>query len=63
MIKPGSHVAILDDVFATGGTAAAAEQLIQMSNSLVVANIFIIQGKTSNESGILKAPTYSLFKV
>ena len=53
----------MDDVFATGGTAAAAEQLIQMSDSIVVANVFIIQGKTSNDSDILKAPTYSLFKV
>ncbi|KAI9268877.1 adenine phosphoribosyltransferase-like protein [Phascolomyces articulosus] len=63
VIQPNSRVAILDDVFATGGTAAAAEKMIQMAGAIVVADVFIIQGKTSNDSGILKAPTYSLFKV
>ncbi|KAI9493452.1 adenine phosphoribosyltransferase [Zychaea mexicana] len=62
-IQVGARVAIMDDVFSTGGTAAAAERLIRMAGATVVADVFIIQGKNSNDAGVLQAPTYSLFSV
>jgi adenine phosphoribosyltransferase len=39
----GSRVLILDDVIATGGTAAAAAKLVQMSGGLLVGFGFIVE--------------------
>jgi adenine phosphoribosyltransferase len=41
-IKPGSRVLIHDDLLATGGTAAAAAELIQMQKGKIVGFAFII---------------------
>jgi adenine phosphoribosyltransferase len=42
-IREESHVVIVDDVLATGGTAKAAEELVQMQGGYVVAYAFVIE--------------------
>jgi len=41
-IKKGSHVVIHDDLLATGGTAAAAAELVKMQGGTVTAFSFLI---------------------
>ncbi|HEY9827491.1 MAG TPA: adenine phosphoribosyltransferase [Stenomitos sp.] len=41
--KPGSRVLLVDDLLATGGTAAAAAQLIEKTGSSLVGCAFIIE--------------------
>jgi len=42
-IEPGQNVLIVDDVLATGGTAAAATQLVEKLGGKVVALSFVIE--------------------
>ena len=42
-IAPGEKVALVDDLLATGGTAAAAVELIQDAGGVVQAAIFLIE--------------------
>lgn len=42
-IEPGTRVAILDDLLATGGTAKAACELVEMAGGTVVAIGFVIE--------------------
>jgi len=42
-IAPGEKVALVDDLLATGGTAAAAIQLIQAAGGVLQAAIFLIE--------------------
>lgn len=42
-IKPGQRVAILDDLLATGGTAKAACDLVEMAGGEVVAIGFVVE--------------------
>lgn len=44
-IKPGMRVAIVDDLLATGGTARAACDLVEMSGGIVAVLGFIIELK------------------
>jgi adenine phosphoribosyltransferase len=41
-IQPGSHVLLIDDLIATGGTAEAAIKLIRKSGGEIVAAAFVI---------------------
>lgn len=41
--RPGSRVLIVDDLLATGGTAAAAAQLIEKTGSSLIGFAFIIE--------------------
>jgi len=41
--EPGSKVLIIDDLLATGGTAAAAAQLIQKAGATVAGFVFVIE--------------------
>lgn len=42
-VKPGMNVMIHDDLLATGGTAAAAAQLVQMEGGKVAAFSFVVE--------------------
>ena len=42
-VKPGSRVLMVDDVLATGGTMAAACELIERSGGIVVGCAFLIE--------------------
>ncbi|CAG8769745.1 29640_t:CDS:2, partial [Racocetra persica] len=42
-IKPGQNVIIVDDLIATGGTAAAAGQLVEKSGGKLLEYIFLIE--------------------
>lgn len=42
-IRPGQNVLVLDDVLATGGTAAATAQLVEMLGGRVAALAFLIE--------------------
>ncbi|KAF3057422.1 Adenine phosphoribosyltransferase [Daldinia childiae] len=42
-IKPGQNVLIVDDIIATGGTAAAAGQLVELSDAKVMGYLFMIE--------------------
>lgn len=42
-VKPGERVAILDDLLATGGTARAACDLVEMAGGVVAALGFVVE--------------------
>lgn len=42
-IKPGETVLLVDDLLATGGTAAASVKLIQRSGGVVIESAFVIE--------------------
>ncbi len=42
-IRPGQRVIVLDDVLATGGTAAAKIELVERLGGLVVGALFVIE--------------------
>ncbi|KAI1205403.1 adenine phosphoribosyltransferase [Annulohypoxylon truncatum] len=42
-IKPGQTCLIVDDIIATGGTAAAAGQLVELSDAKVMGYLFMIE--------------------
>jgi adenine phosphoribosyltransferase len=42
-LKPGQRVLIHDDVLATGGTAAAAAELVLMSQAQLVGFSFLVE--------------------
>ncbi len=42
-IAPGSHVLVIDDVIATGGTAKATYELVQMAGGVVIGFGFMVE--------------------
>ncbi|TMA18703.1 MAG: adenine phosphoribosyltransferase [Deltaproteobacteria bacterium] len=42
-VKPGEKVAIVDDLLATGGTAAAAGELVRKAGATVGAYLFVVE--------------------
>ena len=57
-IEPGDRVAVVDDVLATGGTAAAAARLVESLGGAVVAMAFLIELAALN--GRARLPTYDI---
>ena len=54
-IQPGQNVLIVDDVLATGGTAAAVAQLVHMAQGNVAGLAFVIEHElTESEATTLK---------
>lgn len=43
LIRPGERVLLIDDVLATGGTAAAAVQLLKSAGAIVVGAAFLLE--------------------
>ncbi|MFO1476323.1 MAG: adenine phosphoribosyltransferase [Verrucomicrobiota bacterium] len=60
-LKPGSRVLLVDDLLATGGTAAAAAALVQKLGATIVEASFLIELKFLNGRGKLQGfPVRSL---
>ncbi len=60
--KDGANVLLIDDLLATGGTASAAEQLIQRVGANCVESCFIIELTFLEGSKKLNSPIYSIIK-
>ncbi|KZF24483.1 adenine phosphoribosyltransferase 1 [Xylona heveae TC161] len=60
VIKPGSKVVIVDDLIATGGSAAAAGALVEKQGGKLLEYIFIMELEFLKGREKLNAPVYSL---
>ena len=58
-----SKVLIVDDVLATGGTAAAAERLIASAGADVVASAYVLELAFLDGRSKLRAPIHSLLMI
>lgn len=59
--KPGARVVVLDDLLATGGTVAAACELVEMAGGTVVEAAFLIELAFLNgREKLTKYPVFSL---
>jgi adenine phosphoribosyltransferase len=62
-LHPGDHVLVLDDVLATGGTAAAAIRLVEKAGGKVVEATFLIELSFLNGKQKLKnTPVFSIIR-
>jgi adenine phosphoribosyltransferase len=62
-IRPGERVLVLDDVLATGGTAAAAGQLVQKQGGQVIEYAFLIElGFLDGRKRLGASPIYSILR-
>ncbi|KAG0254700.1 adenine phosphoribosyltransferase [Mortierella polycephala] len=61
-IKPGQNVIVIDDLIATGGSAAGAQQLIEKMHGNVLSFIFLIELEFLKGKEVLTAPVYSMIK-
>ena len=59
-IGKGQRVVLMDDLLATGGTAAAALKLLRSVGAKVVATSFIIELKFLSGRDRLDAPVHAL---
>lgn len=59
-IRPGDQVLIVDDLLATGGTAAASVELVRRLGGHVVACIFLVELDFLGGRSLLDAPVHSL---
>ncbi|KAL9594217.1 MAG: hypothetical protein Q9219_007150 [cf. Caloplaca sp. 3 TL-2023] len=59
-IKPGQRVIIVDDIIATGGSAAAAGSLVQKLGGTLLGYIFILELDFLKGRDKLDAPTHTL---
>ena len=62
-VLPGQHVVIVDDLLATGGTAAAAGLLLQQVGAIVSANLFMVELAFLNGKAKLTSPCLSLITI
>ncbi|KAI8924476.1 phosphoribosyltransferase-like protein, partial [Entophlyctis helioformis] len=61
-VKPGQNVVVFDDLIATGGSAKAAGELVQLCGGKTIEYIFFVELTFLNGKAALDAPTFSLFK-
>jgi len=60
-VEPGSRVLIVDDLLATGGTAAAAARLVREAGATVAGLGFVVE--LTFLSGRAKLPQYDVFSL
>jgi len=60
-VQPGSRVLIVDDLLATGGTAAAAARLVREAGATVAGLGFVVE--LTFLSGRAKLPQYDVFSL
>jgi len=61
-ITPGQTVVIIDDVIATGGSAAAAGELVGKQGGKLLQYLFITEITSLGGSSKLKAPVYAIIQ-
>ena len=62
-IRPGARVLVVDDLLATGGTAAAAGELVHRQGAFVVAYAFVIELMSlGGRERLLPTPATSIVK-
>jgi len=61
-ILPGQTVVIVDDIIATGGSAAAAGELVAKQSGKVLEYIFVAEATSLGGRAKLSAPVYSIVK-
>ncbi|ORX33529.1 adenine phosphoribosyltransferase [Kockovaella imperatae] len=61
-IKPGQKVIVIDDLIATGGSAAAAGELIKQSGGKTLEYLFIVSLPFLNGDKKLDAPSYAMIE-
>ncbi|ORY25364.1 putative adenine phosphoribosyltransferase [Naematelia encephala] len=61
-IKPGQKCIVVDDLIATGGSAAAAGELIKKSGGITLEYLFIVAIPFLGGEKKLDAPSYSLIQ-
>lgn len=59
----GSRVILIDDLIATGGSAQAAEILVEKAGGKIIETCFVIEISELHGAQILKSPVFSLIKV
>lgn len=60
VIKQGQRVIVVDDIIATGGSAAAAGQLIKQAGGTLLTYIFMLELAFLKGRDNLDAPVYTL---
>ncbi|KAF9651107.1 adenine phosphoribosyltransferase [Thelephora ganbajun] len=61
-IQPGQNVVVIDDLIATGGSAAAAGELVVKQGGKTIEYLFIIELTFLNARSKLDAPVYSIIQ-
>ncbi|KAF7724744.1 adenine phosphoribosyltransferase [Apophysomyces ossiformis] len=62
-VKPGARAIIIDDLIATGGSAAAAGELVKKCGGITVEYVFVMELAFLNGAKKLDAPVYSLIEL
>ena len=60
-VQPGNRVLIVDDLLATGGTAAATARLVREAGGIVAGLGFVVE--LTFLSGRAKLPEYDVFSL
>lgn len=61
-VKPGSKVLVVDDLIATGGSAGAAEALVEKCGGEMLGFVFLIELTKLNGRSKLRAPVLTVLE-